>query len=110
MFDDAFPTATHTVELWQKCSVVVGMHPDEATEPIVDLCLGSGKAFAIVPCCVFPDMNRHRKLADGSQVRTREQFLCYLQAKDAGIMRTDLPFPGRNVVLFHMGRTGRGGG
>jgi hypothetical protein len=111
VFDEAFPTAAHTVELWQKCSVVVGMHPDEATEPIVDLCLRSGKAFAIVPCCVYPDMNRHRKLADGSQVRTWEQFLCYLQAKDTGIMRTNLPFPGRNVVLFHMGRTGvRGGG
>eukprot|EP00961_Rhodomonas_salina_P052194 700656-Rhodomonas_salina.1 len=34
-------------------SVLVGMHPDQATEPLVDFCLGSGKPFAVVPCCVF---------------------------------------------------------
>merc|ERR1712216_297878 len=78
IFDDAFPIAEHTFELWDRCSMVVGMHPDEATEPIVDLCLRSGKAFAIVPCCVFPETNRHRQMADGSAVRTWEQFISFL--------------------------------
>lgn len=102
-FDSSFATAPQTRELWEKCSCVVGMHPDEATETILDLSLQHGKAFAIVPCCVFPEMNRHRRMPDGSPVRTWEQFLVYLQAKDEGIRRTNLPFPGRNVVLFHMG-------
>ena len=38
------------------CSVVVGMHPDQATEAIVDFALCENKPFAIVPCCVFPRM------------------------------------------------------
>ena len=33
-----------------------------------------------------------------------QQLIAYLQAKDAGIKTVDLPLPGRNVVLFHMGR------
>jgi hypothetical protein len=61
LFEDTFPKASHTKELWESCSMVVGMHPDEATEPIVDACLKSGKAFAVVPCCVFPEMNAHRR-------------------------------------------------
>ena len=102
-FDSSFATAPRTRELWEKGSCVVGMHPDEATEDIVDLSLEHGKAFAIVPCCVFPEMNRHRRMPDGSPVRSWEQFLQYLEAKDEGIRRQTLPFPGRNVVLYHMG-------
>ena len=32
------------------CSVVVGMHPDQATEAIVDFAAKFGKPFAVVPC------------------------------------------------------------
>ena len=32
---------------------VVGLHPDEATEAIVDWALANGRSFAVVPCCVF---------------------------------------------------------
>lgn len=103
-FDSSFATAPRTRELWEKSSCVVGMHPDEATEDIVDLSLEYGKAFAIVPCCVFPEMNRHRRMPDGSPVRSWEQFLQYLESKDEGIRRQTLPFPGRSVVLYHMGR------
>jgi hypothetical protein len=39
--------------LLQQCSVVVGMHPDEATEPLVDFAIGLNKPWAVVPCCVF---------------------------------------------------------
>jgi hypothetical protein len=34
-------------------AVVCGMHPDGATEFIVDLALALDKPFAVVPCCVF---------------------------------------------------------
>ena len=33
---------------------LVGLHPDEATEAIVDCALANRKPFAVVPCCVFP--------------------------------------------------------
>ena len=40
-----------------------------------------------------------------ARARSRARSLSLThQAKDSGIMRADLPFPGRNVVLFHMGR------
>jgi hypothetical protein len=43
------------------CSVVVGMHPDEATGAAVDLAAALGKPFAVVPCCVFPNRYTSRR-------------------------------------------------
>lgn len=43
-------------------SILVGMHPDQATEPIVACALALGKPFAIVPCCVFPTIFQQRRL------------------------------------------------
>ena len=50
----------------------MGMHPDEATESIVDVALACRKPFAIVPCCVFYKSNVGREL-DGEQVRPKRQ-------------------------------------
>lgn len=38
----------------QACSLVLGLHPDQATDSIVDFAMQYGKPFAVVPCCVFP--------------------------------------------------------
>mmetsp|Transcript_35048 Transcript_35048/g.88544 ORF Transcript_35048/g.88544 Transcript_35048/m.88544 type:complete len:171 (-) Transcript_35048:209-721(-) len=81
------------------CSVVVGMHPDEATEDLVDEALKMQKPFAVVPCCVFYKTHPGREV-DGQQVRSWEQFCDYLQRKDPRIQRAALPFSGRNVVLY----------
>ena len=51
MFDPSF--AVSKSDLVNDCTLIIGMHPDEATEEIVDMAL-SLKPFAIVPCCVFP--------------------------------------------------------
>jgi len=81
-------------------SAIVGMHPDEATEPIIDTALRLGVPFAVVPCCVFA--RALPKFLPGHQVQvtTYEQLLAYLQAKHPAIQRAHLPFTGRNVVLF----------
>jgi len=66
-----------TPENWHKfeeCSVVIGMHPDEATEAIVDFARARGKPFAVVPCCVFPAMFPDR--------RVRREVV--LEGKDGG--------------------------
>ncbi|EOD31062.1 hypothetical protein EMIHUDRAFT_203148 [Emiliania huxleyi CCMP1516] len=74
------------------------MHPDEATEPIVDAALADGKPFAILPCCANP----HRRTAVGLPVISYEQYLDYLQAKHPAIRRARLAkFEGRNVVLWY---------
>jgi len=90
--------------MWQDATVIVGMHPDEATEDLVDLALADDKPFAIVPCCVFWKQNPNRWTPSGKTVRTWEQFCTYLAAKDRSrIQVTSLPFPGRNVVLYSRG-------
>eukprot|EP00192_Tetraselmis_astigmatica_P009072 CAMPEP_0117651542 /NCGR_PEP_ID=MMETSP0804-20121206/2150_1 /TAXON_ID=1074897 /ORGANISM="Tetraselmis astigmatica, Strain CCMP880" /LENGTH=663 /DNA_ID=CAMNT_0005457531 /DNA_START=197 /DNA_END=2191 /DNA_ORIENTATION=+ len=86
--------------LLEAASALVGMHPDQATEAIVDEAIAAGKPFAVVPCCVFPRIFGSRKLPDGSQVVTYKQFVDYLLAKDKRICLAYLPFVGRNKVLY----------
>lgn len=81
-------------------SLLVGMHPDQATEAIIDAALELGVPFAVVPCCTFPDMFPHRKTADGEPVATYSQLIDYLMRKDPSIQKTFLPFKGRNQVLY----------
>ena len=82
-------------------SALVGMHPDQATEPIVDCALRHRVPFAIVPCCVFAREFPKLRPGGGGLVTTYEELLDYLQAKAPGIRRAYLPFVGRNVVLWH---------
>jgi len=89
---------TDHAELLNQASLVVGLHPDEATEPIVDMSLRSGRKFAVVPCCVFPDL--FPRECDGVPVRTLNQFCEYLRRKDSRIQEALLDFEGRNKVLF----------
>ena len=83
------------------CSVVVGLHPDQATGDIVDFALETNKPFALVPCCTFSQTFQDRVLADGKRVSTYEDLLTWLRQKDEGrIKQTTLGAPGRNVVLY----------
>jgi hypothetical protein len=79
------------------CSCIVGMHPDGATEAIVDFALARGLPFAVVPCCVFAVDFRAR----GRGVSSTAAFVRYLAAKAPGrISVATLPFEGRNQVGF----------
>ena len=98
LFDEGFPAAQPA--LWGAAALCIGLHPDQATEPIVSLCLKHEKPFAVVPCCVFPESNPQRRTAEGEAVREHEQFCEFLQGLDARMRRAELPLPGRNVVLF----------
>ncbi|POM58783.1 Zinc finger-containing protein [Phytophthora palmivora] len=89
----------HT-ELFSDCSVLVGMHPDEATEAIVDAALALGKPFAIVPCCVMSRVFPDRQCQDGTLVDTYEKFVKYLLEKHPSVQNAFLPFAGRNQVLY----------
>eukprot|EP00937_MAST-01D_sp_MAST-1D-sp2_P005788 g5788.t1 len=82
------------------CGVIVGMHADEATEAIIDFALAHGKPFAVVPCCVFPSLFPRRRLRSGQRVAKYGAFLAYLAAKHHGIRIGQLPFAGKNKVLY----------
>jgi hypothetical protein len=80
---------------------VVGLHPDEATEDILDVALRMGDvSVAIVPCCVFPSFFPMRQLHGGGFVNTHEEFCQYLLEKDPRLQRATLPFEGKNEVIY----------
>jgi hypothetical protein len=100
------PTLQHAV---QTCKIMIGLHPDEATESIVYVAKTYGKPFVVIPCCVFPNFNPHRVLLDPKRnltipVRTHAQFCDYLLAKDIRFRREILPFEGRNVAIVWDGQ------
>ena len=105
-----FPVAsvdsTALVNALENASALIGMHSDQATEAIVDAALALNKPFAVVPCCVFKKDNPHRRLVDENGesrvVSTYQDLINYLQAKDKNIKRANLPFLGRNVVLYKL--------
>lgn len=93
---------------WQQvlgsCSLVIGLHPDQATEPMVDYAVESQKPFAVVPCCVFPRQFPHRQLVRDGQVGpvvTYAEFVEYLVAK-ACAKQEVLSFEGANTVVYRV--------
>jgi hypothetical protein len=89
--------------------VFVGMHPDEATEPIVECALRSRRPFAVVPCCAFPTLHPERRLLSGGPVETTADFVQYLMERvqahmeqhklAAVVIEEHLGFAGRDRVL-----------
>jgi hypothetical protein len=89
--------------LFSDCSLVVGLHPDQATEPILDFAVQQRLPFAIMPCCVFPRLFPDRRLQqpDGSlvPVSSYEQLVAYLLQR-GGAQRSVLDFEGANTVVY----------
>jgi hypothetical protein len=93
-----FPTKHAT--LLSLCSMLVGLHPDQPTEAIIDVALALNKPFAVVPCCVFPSLFKDRRNAAGRHVVGYVGLVRYLKAKDPRIESVRLGFQGRDRVLF----------
>jgi hypothetical protein len=87
-------------EIVRNCRAIVALHPDEATDAIVDLAVTKKIPLVIVPCCVFGRLFQHRRMPNGAMVSTHQDLLVYLQAKDASIQKGTLPFVGANTVLY----------
>ena len=80
--------------------LVMGLHPDEATEPLLDTALASSINFAVIPCCVFSQLFPHRRLRNNEQPVSYEAFCDYLCEKSLHIESEKLPFLGKNRVLY----------
>lgn len=89
--------------VFKSLDLIVGFHPDQATEATIDLALLLGIPFVVVPCCVFPSEFPDRTLS-GKRVRTHSEFLDYLCMKHCKIRKEKLPFSetetAKNVVLY----------
>ena len=103
-------TVTEHADLRQaidQATLLIGMHADGATEAIVDVALEKNKPFCVVPCCVFPNLFRHRTIrgkgGEKLPVRSHEEFCQYLLEKDARLQQTTLPFEGRNTAIYFAG-------
>ncbi|KAK3251716.1 hypothetical protein CYMTET_38949 [Cymbomonas tetramitiformis] len=81
-------------------SAIVGLHPDGATDALVDAAIAANKPFAVVPCCVFPNTFTARRTCSGGRVRSHEELCAYLCGKAPDIHVAALPFEGRNQVVF----------
>ena len=90
----------YCLDLVRKATCIVGLHPDECTEDILDAALEMNKAAAIIPCCVFASLFPDRRLKSGAAVCSYDEFLAYLMEKDERIRRFSLPFQGKNQVLI----------
>ena len=86
----------------REASALIAMHPDQATDAVFETALALDKPFAVVPCCVFADLNPHRVLASGAPVRTYDEMMEYYQAMGPDVRRARLAFRGRREVLYRL--------
>jgi len=103
--------AKSALELILSARLVVGFHPDQAT----DFCFALAELLQIpvcvVPCCVFPSEFPHRQLhgerEDGEENKQVEKYadlIQYLRQEHPHALTATLPFAGtttaRNIVLY----------
>ncbi len=82
--------------------LVIGMHPDAATDCILSGCALHGALAVVCPCCVRPNAWSYR----GNQ-RSRREWEKHLLRKSAdyglNISTTTLPMSGANTVMWGVG-------
>ena len=103
--DGPITMARDAIETILRAKLVVGFHPDQATDYAIEMAKALGVPFAVVPCCVFPSEFPHRRLADGSKVKYYTELIKYLQEQHAEgvIERLSFHFSGgtaKDMVFF----------
>jgi hypothetical protein len=97
------PTFKHASSVVKHANLIVGMHPDQAVDAIVDAALDMNVTFFVVPCCTYSSEFPNRKVLSSNKiVTTYEELLDYLQCKSPDIKRHTLPFEGKNVCLYRI--------
>lgn len=99
LFDENFFEES-SVDL-DSTKLIIGLHPDEATEALVDTALYFNIRFCVIPCCVFSSDNPQRRLKNGNSPTSYLDFCTYLKEKFSGIKEENLNFIGKNKVLFN---------
>lgn len=88
-------------DLVSRCSAIVALHPDEATDSIVNVAVQRRIPFVIVPCCVFARLFPNRRLLGSNEpVSTYIDLIRYLKSKDESIEEGLLCFDGANIALW----------
>jgi hypothetical protein len=87
-------------ELIKKASLIIGMHPDQATDYIINISVLNNKKFAVVPCCVFPTFFNNRYLKNGDFVSDYPKYINYILEKLEKYKIFYLEITGRNKVIY----------
>jgi hypothetical protein len=77
--------------------LVLGMHPDEATDHIVLYAARHGVPFVICPCCIKPDAV---PFWETYSERPWLEHLCKLASRTHTVERTELPMVGKRIILI----------
>ena len=82
----------------RRAGTLVGLHPDEATEAIVDFAILQGRNVAVTPCCVFsrlfPGRRVFRSTGATEPVHSYADFVRYLMTKSPHLRIARLNFSG----------------
>jgi len=85
----------------QGCSLIVGLHPDQSTDYIIDYALITEKPFAVIPCCLHSKQFSGKKNAKRQAIRDFDVLLEYYKQKAPGyIFSKTLDFNGKNTVIY----------
>ena len=98
-------SAADAIKTILEAKLVVGFHPDQATDYAIELARVLRVPFAVVPCCVFPSEFPRRRLADGSKVKYYTDLIAYLQEQhpEGKIERLNFHFSGgtaKDLVFY----------
>jgi hypothetical protein len=86
----------------KRCSLLIGLHPDQAAGDIVDYALSKNIPYCRVPCCVYSQLFTKRKLKDGTVVTTYDQLIDWLCEKDDRARVATLDLEGKNKVVYSL--------
>ena len=87
----------------EKYSLLVGLHPDEATDIIITQAIKRKIPFCVIPCCILPyatiykgDTNRTSKNAYRSWINHLKQVA---ESNKYKVILFELPMKGKNIVI-----------
>jgi len=99
LFDESFWANPENLAILKSCGALVGLHPDQATDGILEFAASHEKSVAVLPCCVFPKQFP-RKLKSGHPVRSYFEYCRWIEEQFPHLEKSELSMQGRNIVFF----------
>ena len=100
--EEKYKQAEEIEYLLRNCSCIIGLHPDHATEAIVDFAIKLNKPFAIIPCCTCSKQFPNRLRPNKEKVKNYEGLIEHLLLKHEEIKIAHLEFEGKNKILYRL--------
>jgi hypothetical protein len=105
--ENSIADADAALDLVLRAKLIVGYHPDQATDACFDLARVLRIPVCVVPCCTFPSEFPQRRFYDGTVERNVERYedlIQYLLQENPSAKTKVLTFPGtttaRRIVIY----------